>query len=140
MVMSLDEDVKIMLNSMRMLPPWTPDDEWWDELSKLTGSGEHEGFSQEYLEEKLAFIISEPDPRRPRGAWAERAKYVLMFFDNPRLHPHLDAVQGTWNPQVPGGIGRRWSETLCAAAWRIIVHEDSTSPYSNRFTVNAASE
>ncbi|GAA4536531.1 hypothetical protein [Amycolatopsis samaneae] len=138
--MSLDEDIMIVQNSARMLPPWTPDNQWWLEFSRLTSSGNNEGFSQEYLQEKLKFIISEPNPKRHRTMWTERAKYILMFFDNPRLHRHLDAVQGTWESQVPGGIGRRWSETLCAAAWRIIVHEEPTDPYSNHFTVNDTSD
>jgi hypothetical protein len=61
---------------------------------------------------------------------------VLFLFDNPRLHEHLDAVQSTWSPQVPGGIGRRWTEALCAAAWRIIVCEEDNNTDSNNFTLH----
>jgi hypothetical protein len=89
----------------------------------------------QYLKEKLGYITSSwgaPDGHDI----SERAKYVLMIFDNPALHEHLDAVQGTWNPQVPGAIGRRWAEALCAAAWRLLVHVEQDNLYSNNFTLH----
>src|SRR5947209_8372285 len=56
-----------------------------------------------------------------------------MFFDNPALYEHLDAVAGTWHPQVPGAVGRRWSEGICAAAWRVLVATEPDNVYSHNF-------
>ena len=72
---------------------------------------------------------------RDRQVAGDRAKYVLMFFDNPALYEHLDAVAGTWGPQVPGGVGRRWSEGICAAAWRVLVATEPDNVYSHNFSV-----
>jgi hypothetical protein len=52
--------------------------------------------------------------------------WVLKFFDIPALYEHLDEVAATWNPVVPGRVGMRWSETICSAAWRVLV---ATEPY-----------
>jgi len=93
--------------------------------------------SMQYLKEKLGCVTSgwgEPGNHQI----SERAKYVLMIFDNPALHEHLDAVQGTWNPQVPGAIGRRWADALCAAAWRLLVHTERDNLYGNNFTLHGS--
>jgi hypothetical protein len=70
-----------------------------------------------------------------RQVAGDRAKYVLMFFDNPVLYEHLDAVAGTWDPPVSGAVGRRWSEGICAAAWRVLVATEPDNVYSHNFAV-----
>jgi hypothetical protein len=62
------------------------------------------------------------------GLWvASRCgSYVLKFFDIPALYEHLDEVAATWKPVVPGRVGMRWSETICSAAWRVLV---AAEPY-----------
>ena len=46
---------------------------------------------------------------------------MLKYFDIPALYEHLEEVAATWNPVVPGRVGMRWSETICSAAWRVLV-------------------
>lgn len=41
----------------------------------------------------------------------------------------------TFNPLIPGTIGRRWAETLCAAAWRVLVATEPDNHYSHDFSV-----
>lgn len=126
----LDHDLKIISNSLLMLPSWQQDD-WWLQFSRTSGR------SLAYLKEKMAWITRIwQEASSDRLEWArDRAKYVLMFFDNPALYEHLDAVQPTWEPPVAGGIGRRWAEEICAAAWRIIVATEPDNVDSNNFSV-----
>ena len=58
-----------------------------------------------------------------------------MFFDNPALY-------GTWTRwpvrgihRIPGGVGRRWSEGICAAVWRVLVPTEPDNVYSHNFAV-----
>jgi hypothetical protein len=59
-----------------------------------------------------------------------------MFFDNPALHEHLEAVQSGWLWPVAGRVGRRWVEEICAAAWRVIVATEPDNVDSNNFSVS----
>ena len=126
----LDHDQEIISNSLLMLPRWENHD-WWVQFSRMSGH------SMAYLQEKLAWITRVWQEASSDGLeWAgDRAKYVLFLFDNPALHTQLDAVQPTWNPPVAGDIGRRWSEEICAAAWRVIVATEPDNGYSNNFSV-----
>jgi len=63
----------------------------------------------------------DPDAQAERYRIHDACIYVLMFFDIPALHEHLDQVATTWIPVVPGRAGMRWSETICSAAWRVLV-------------------
>lgn len=63
---------------------------------------------------------------------------MLILFDNPVLYEHLNAVQATWNPAAPGGIGRRWSQAVCAAAWRVLVAEEPGNVNGNNFRAPSA--
>ena len=49
------------------------------------------------MTEKLAWITTvwRETGMGERELAGDRAKYVLMFFDNPALYEHLDAVAGT---------------------------------------------
>lgn len=127
----LDHDLDVISNSLRMLPSWE-DERWWQELSQITK------WSLEYLEEKLEWITTvwRKASSNELEFAGDRAKYILMLFDNPALYAHLDAVQPTWHPPVPGGIGRRWVEEICAAAWRVIVATESGNEYSSNFSVS----
>jgi hypothetical protein len=126
----LESEMKFISNSLHMLPPWR-EREWWMDFSRIS---DH---SLGYLQEKLFWITQ--GWREADGGenfWAgDRAKYVLVFFDNPDLHGHLDAVQPTWNPPHRGGTGRRWAEEICAAAWRVVVATEPSNVYSNNFSV-----
>jgi hypothetical protein len=85
-----------------MLPPWRWDEgTWWLQFAQQTG------FSGSYLTEKLEWITRGwQEASQDKHEWAgNRAIYVLMFFDNPKLYELLDAVVGTWHPQVPGKVG-----------------------------------
>lgn len=131
---SIDQDLEFISNSLRMLPPWRWDKgTWWPQFAEQTG------FSGDYLTEKLEWItLGWQQASLDEHEWAgDRAKYVLMFFDNPKLYELLDAVAGTWHPQVSGMVGRRWSEGICAAAWRVVVATEPDNPYSNNFTVTS---
>jgi hypothetical protein len=127
----LDHDLEIISNSLRMLPSWQHDD-WWPQFSRKTGH------SLAYLNKKIAWITTgwqKASSHRFEFA-GDRATYVLMFFDNPALYEHLDAVQPTWEPPVAGGVGRRWVEEICAAAWRVIVATEPDNVNSNNFSVS----
>jgi hypothetical protein len=127
---NIDDDVEFISNSLRMLPPWD-----WDEGSWWPQFGELAGFSKDYLTEKMAWITTvwrEADLGE-RELAGDRTKYVLMSFDNPALYDHLDAVAGTWGPQVPGAVGRRWSEGISAAAWRVLVATEPDNVYRHNF-------
>jgi hypothetical protein len=125
----IGNDLRIIINSMRMLPPWVPAETvlpglerggpaWWSRFKEV-----NEGYSLRYLEEKLAVIMEDLDPDNHvgRGQIHEACIYVLMFFDIPELYEHFDQVATTWIPVVPGTVGMRWSKTICSAAWRVLV-------------------
>jgi len=125
----IGSDLRIIINSMRMLPPWVPAEAvlsglerggapWWSRFKEVD-----EGFSLTYLKEKLAVIMEDldPDSQAERRDIHDACIYVLMFFDIPALYEHLDQVATTWIPVVPGRVGMRWSETICSAAWRVLV-------------------
>ena len=78
------------------------------------------GFLAEIME------VLDPDARAARHRIHDACIYVLKFFDIPALYEHLDEVAATWKPVVPGRVGMRWSETICSAAWRVLV---ATEPY-----------
>jgi hypothetical protein len=146
---NIDPDLEIIANSLRMLPAWDWDDgdrSWWARYTQLCGEAapDHrgEGYSRTYLGEKLSWVAtSKPEHGGPgcqnMQEAHERATYVLMFFDinHPAMHEHLDAVTPTFDPLIPGTIGRRWAETLCAAAWRVIVATEPDNIYSHNFAV-----
>lgn len=122
-------DLRIIINSMRMLPPWVPGEvlipslerggaAWWSRFEEV-----YESYSLTYLKEKLTVIMEtlDPDRQAERPDIHEACIYVLMFFDIPALYEHLDQVATTWIPVVQGSVGKRWSETTCSAAWRVLV-------------------
>jgi hypothetical protein len=126
------KDLEIIINSMHMLPPWVPPQgvgrggaAWWSRFQEVK-----DGFSLQYLAEKLTLIMEDldPDTQAERHLIHEACIYVLMFFDIPSLYEHLDKVANIWTPVVPGRAGRRWSETICSAAWRVLV---ATEPYDS---------
>jgi len=121
-------DLEIITNSMHMLPPWVPAAErggpaWW---SRFEESGQ--GYSLQHLAGYLAEIMEvlDPDAGAARHRIHSACIYVLKFFDIPALYEHLDEVAAAWQPVVPGRAGMRWSETICSAAWRVLV---ATEPY-----------
>jgi hypothetical protein len=118
-------DAEFIQKSLRMLPPWDWRD-WWDEFCRISGS------DRVYLDEKLSILLD--DWSDYAGAWS-RAPYVLMFFDNPALYEHLDAVAGSWESPIPGRAGQRWSQQICQAAWRALVADDHHSPYHHNFQI-----
>jgi len=88
---NIDDDLEFISNSLRMLPPWDWDEGgWWPQF-------ELAGRSKAYLTERLAWITTvwRETGMGERELAGDRAKYVLMFFDNPALYEHLDAVAGT---------------------------------------------
>jgi hypothetical protein len=112
-----------------MLPPWVPAETvlpgmerggaaWWSRFEEVDGA-----YSLTYMEQKLTLIMEglDPDSQAERRHIHEACIYVLMFFDIPALYEHLDQVGTTWIPVVPGRTGMRWSETICSAAWRVLV-------------------
>jgi hypothetical protein len=120
-------DLKIITNSMHMLPPWVPaagrgGAAWWSRFEELDQS-----YSLQLLAEYLAEIMEvlDPDVRAARHRIHNACIYVLKLFDIPTLYEHLDQV-ATWKPVVPGRAGMRWSQTICSAAWRVLV---ATEPY-----------
>ena len=132
-------DLRIIINSMRMLPSWVaveameqPSLErggaaWWSRFKEVD-----ESYSLRYLSEKLTVIMANLDPDRQAGRddIHQACIYVLMFFDIPALYGHLDQVAATWIPVVPGSVGKRWSETICSAAWRVLVATEPDDPYA----------
>jgi hypothetical protein len=130
----LEQDLEFITNSLRMLPSWENEEDWWRRFSEITD------YSLEYLTEKLAWITRywrQGGAREPDFA-SDRAQYVLMFFDNPALYEHLDEV-AEWSRarNLRGRVGRRWSEELCAAAWRVLIAEEPNNPDSHNFSVPA---
>jgi len=124
----LRSDLEIITNSMHMLPPWVPvagrgGPAWWSRFEELD-----QGYSPQRLAEYLAEIIEvlDPDVHAPRHRIHNACIRVLKFFDIPALYEHLDQVAVTWQPVVPGRAGMRWSQTICSAAWRVLV---ATEPY-----------
>jgi hypothetical protein len=110
----LRADLTTIARSLRMLPPWE-DERWWSRWKQV-----NDAFSRPYLYEKLSLAADVLHPRSPRSDLIHSAsQYVLFFFDIPELYEHLDAV-AEWEPQ-PGRAGQRWSETICAAAWRVLI-------------------
>jgi hypothetical protein len=91
---------------------------WWSRFKEV-----NESYSLTYLKEKLTMVMEnlDPDSQVARSDIHEACVYVLKFFDIPALHEHLDEVATTWIPVVPGSVGMRWSETICSAAWRLLV-------------------
>ena len=144
----ITDDLDVIENSLRMLPAWSVDDlrpedqpinigppgqpryvyfdpgTWWERFAELSGD------SHRYLHEKLAGIMPELRAGQPSAA-----AYLLMFFDNPAVHEHLDVVAGHWETKVPGRIGQRWAETLCAAAWRVLLASESPMRPDYHFTL-----
>ena len=113
---------------MHMLPPWVPaagrgGPAWWSRFAEFDQS-----YSLQQLAEYLAEIMEvlDPDVRAARHRIHNACIYVLKFFDIPALYEHLDQVAAAWKPAVPGRAGMRWSETICPAAWRVLV---ATEPY-----------
>jgi len=118
------KDIEFITNSLRMLPAWD-NREWWAEFSMKTK------YSLTYLAEKLSGLTDDDWGKANRPCRA--AAYLLMFFDNPAVYEHLDSVAPTWDTRDPGRIGQRWSQQLCAAAWRILVADEENNYYSNKF-------
>ena len=123
-------DLRIIIDSMRMLPPWVSSPgrggaDWWSHFKEVD-----ESYSLVYLKEKLRWIMENLDPNRQaeRGHINDACVYVLMFFDTPALYEHLDQVVIGWHTVIPGGVGKRWSETICSAAWRVLVATESDNP------------
>jgi hypothetical protein len=121
-------DLEIITSSMHMLPPWVPaagrgGPAWWSRFEEFDQS-----YSLQHLAEYLAEIIEvlDPDVGAARHRIHDASIYVLKFFDIPALYEHLDEVAAAWRPVVPGRAGMRWSETICSAAWRVLV---ATEPY-----------
>lgn len=121
-------DLEIISNSMHMLPPWVPvagrgGPAWWSRFEELS-----QGYSLQQLAGYLTEIteVLDPDVRVARHQIHNACAYVLKFFDSPALYEHLDEVAAGWRPAVPGRAGMRWSETICSAAWRVLV---ATEPY-----------
>jgi len=120
-------DLEIITNSMHMLPPWVPaagrgGPAWWSRFGEFDQS-----YSLRQLAGDLAEIMEvlDPDARAPGHRIHSACIYVLKFFDIPALYEHLDEI-AAWQPAVPGRAGIRWSETICSAAWRVLV---ATEPY-----------
>jgi len=121
-------DLKIIINSMHMLPPWVPaagrgGQAWWSRFEEFDPS-----YSLQHLAGYLAEIMEvlDPDVRAARHRIHDACFHVLKLFDMPALYEHLDEVTATWKPVVAGRAGMRWSETICSAAWRVLV---ATEPY-----------
>jgi hypothetical protein len=120
-------DLEIIIHSMHMLPPWVPaagrgGPAWW---CRFAESGQ--SYSLQQMAGYLAEItgVLDPDADAARHRIHDACVYVLKFFDVPALYEHLDEV-AAWKPVVPGRVGMRWSETICSAAWRVLV---ATEPY-----------
>jgi hypothetical protein len=150
--MDIADDLDVIEGSLRMLPAWSVDDlrpedqpinvgppgqpdylyfdpgKWWDQFADLSG------YSRRYLLEKLSGIMIELRSDKPTTA-SNAAAYLLMFFDNPRLHKLLDLVAGHWETKVAGRIGQRWAETLCAAAWRVLLASEPQNRPNYHFTL-----
>ena len=121
-------DLEIITNSMHMLPPWVPvagrgGPAWWARFEEF-GAGYPPRQLGGYLAEIMEVL--DPDVRVARHRIHSACIYVLRFFDIPALYEYLDEVAARWKPVVPGRAGMRWSETICSAAWRVLV---ATEPY-----------
>jgi len=57
------------------------------------------GYGHRYLREKLGGIMMELRSGQP-GTVSSAAEYLLMFFDNPALHEHLDHVADHWETKA----------------------------------------
>ena len=120
-------DLEIITNSLHMLPPWVPavgrgGPGWWSRFAEFD-----QGCSLRQLAEYLAEITDVLDPElgAARHRIHDACICLLKVFDIPALYEHLDNV-AAWKPVVPGRTGMRWSETICSAAWRVLV---ATEPY-----------
>lgn len=151
-VVDITDDLDVIENSLRMLPAWSVDDlrpedqpmnvgppgqpfylyldpgKWWERLAELSGYG------RRYLQEKLGAIMIALRSGK-LGTVSSAAEYLLMFFDNPALHEHLNLVADHWETKVPGRIGQRWAETLCTAAWRVLLASESRNRPDYHFTL-----
>jgi len=150
--MDIADDLDVIENSLRMLPAWSVDDlqpedqpinlgppeqpvhlhfdpgTWWERFAELSGHG------RRYLLEKLSGIMIELRSGEPLTV-AGAAEYLLMFFDDPRLHELLDLVASHWETKVAGRIGQRWAETLCVAAWRVLLASEPQNRPDYHFTL-----
>lgn len=130
-MLDIAADIELIANSLQKLPGWhwDHDDDWWPRFAELTG------FSRRYLAEKLAGLTSVWD-LTDRPTACEACRYVLMFFDNSALYELLDLTESTWERPVSGRLGQRWSETICSAAWRVIVATQPEDRHSDAFSVH----
>src|SRR5260370_24377791 len=110
----IEQDLGTIALLLDMLPPITSNGSWWDQWGQID-----ESLSIGYLHEKLWLIsdtlwpgTGDARPQINKSAW-----YTLVFFDNPDLYKHFDDL-GPGTVSGRGGIGKRWSRTLCAAAGR----------------------
>lgn len=121
----IQDDLAIIANSIRLLPPWDEKD-WWGRWEALES-----GFSLGYLAEKLWLITDTLHPGTEDDEYAihKACMYVLVFFDNPPLYEHLDDVVCGMDPATPGQAGKRWSEAISEASWRIILATADSRPF-----------
>jgi hypothetical protein len=120
------KDAEFIKSSVKMLPEWG-NQRWWNQFIEISG------WSREYLGEKLRWFTG--DWPEDNTEACQGVPYVLMFFDNPDLYELLDDVAPTWQARHPGRVGRRWSEEVCAAAWRVLVAAEPDNIYSHNFAV-----
>lgn len=117
MTYDIQDDLSIIANSLKLLPAWDAT-RWWSRWREID-----ERFCGTYFASKMWLIV---DTLRP-GATDDRrdihnaCRYLLWFFDRPQLAEHLDEIAGVDEEPPTGQFGRRWIETACAAAWRVLL-------------------
>ena len=121
LVPHLLSDAEHLLDLLDLLPD-EDDDSFWDRLARAENPDQADGG---YFFNKL--IHARSDLRRMLSGngsitpsnLESVSQYVLMFFDrdDPAMHMALEPVAGF--AIEPGRVGRRWSEDICATAWRL---------------------
>lgn len=121
----IQDDLAVIANSIRLLPPWDEKD-WWARWQEIDS-----GFDRQYLALKLYRVVDTlyPGTKDSPGEIHDACEYLLLFFDIPQLYEHLDDVVRGMGPRLRGQEGKRWSEAICAAAWRILLATADSRPY-----------
>jgi hypothetical protein len=123
MAYDIQDDLAIIANSLKLLPRWSYREYWehWEQI--------YESFAGFYFASKMWLVVDtlHPGTKDDRHQIHEACRYLLWFFDRPELADHIDELAG-FAGGTAGHFGRRWIETICAAAWRVLLDTVDSLP------------
>jgi hypothetical protein len=124
MTYDMRDDLQIIANSLKLLPAWEVEVFWarWRDLDQR--------FCGSYFAAKMWLIVDtlHPGTKGDRRDIHNACRYLLWFFDHPQLHGHLDDIAGFGDAPRLGQFGRRWAETICETAWRVLLDTVDSLP------------